>query len=319
MPNTDHVDVDGEAPVVAVVGSMMTDLVTYVERSPGPGETVVGHRFTVGFGGKGANQAVMARRLGARVEFVGCVGDDDYGERIQANLERNGIEVGGLRRRPGPSGVAPIWVDADGTNRIIVVPGSNHLVTPDDARAALGRLDRLDAVVGQLEIPQAATASAFACARERGAVTVLNPAPFASLSAELLAGADWLLPNEPELLELAAATVVPGMTGPIDLDVDAHLVALADALGCRLAVTLGARGAVLVLDGTVHRVPAEPVRARDTTGAGDAFAGAFSAALALGVEPRAAAGWAGRCATWSVQHDGTQASYPDADTVRSLR
>ena len=184
---------------IIVVGSTMIDMMTYAERVPAAGETLVGERFSQGFGGKGANQAVMASRLGAAVAMVNCVGDDVFGDMTLENLTREGIDVTSVSRVAGvSSGVAPIWVEADGTNRIIVVPGANNHVSPEQARTAVEAAAEVHLVLGQFEIPQAATASAFAAGRRRGAVTVLNPAPAAELSPALLEVTDWLIPNEVE-------------------------------------------------------------------------------------------------------------------------
>jgi ribokinase len=172
-------------PAVLVVGSMNMDLVAYVDRVPGPGETVVGRRFQSGFGGKGANQAVMARLLGADVAFIGALGDDPYGAMTIEHFLDLGIDVTRITRVSGPSGVAPIWVEADGTNRIVVVPGANDLVTPDNAARAVAGAGRIDVCVGQFEVPQAATAAAFAVARAAGATTILNPAPAAAIEPTL--------------------------------------------------------------------------------------------------------------------------------------
>src|SRR4051794_23406795 len=139
-------------PQVVVVGSCNIDLVTYAARIPGPGETILGERFAMGFGGKGANQAVMAARLGAHVSMVGAVGDDLYGDMTLRNFEDQGIDAAHVARFAGSSGVAPIWVEPDGTNRIIVVAGANDLVSPAEAAAAVRSMDAVDVVVGQLEV-----------------------------------------------------------------------------------------------------------------------------------------------------------------------
>ncbi|GAA4352806.1 ribokinase [Angustibacter luteus] len=306
------------SPVIAIVGSTMTDLVTYVARAPAAGETVVGDRFVVGFGGKGANQAVMASRLGARVVFVGCLGDDAYGEAYHRHLADEGVDVGHLARRPGPSGVAPIWVEADGTNRIIVVPGANAALTAPDAATAVEGLDEVQVVVGQLEVPQAATAAGLAAARRRGAVTVLNPAPYSSVQPDLLAAADWVAPNEVEFAELA---VEHGICGADDADAhdDAQVQALGRALGCAVVVTLGPDGASVLVEGAVHRVPAPPTSAVDTTGAGDGFVGAFAVGLAEGLGAVEAARLGCACASWSVSREGTQTSYPSRDEGATIR
>ncbi|WP_426566578.1 ribokinase [Angustibacter sp. McL0619] len=306
------------SPAIAVVGSTMTDLVTYVQRAPEAGETVVGDRFVVGYGGKGANQAVMARRLGASVAFVGCLGDDSYGDRYLAHLADEGVDVTAVHRVPCPSGVAPIWVEPDGTNRIIVVPGANDALTPSRAQQAVQQLSDVQVVVGQLEVPQAATAAGLAAARQRGAITVLNPAPYASVSAELLAQADWMVPNEVEFTELAREHQVGPADGADPRD-EAQVRALAEVLGCGLVVTLGADGAAVLVGSQVHRVQAPAVRAVDTTGAGDGFVGAFVVGLAQGLDPLAAARLGCACASWSVERDGTQTSYPSAQQATELR
>lgn len=308
-------------PVVAVVGSAMIDLVAYVQRAPGAGETVPGERFVIGFGGKGSNQAVMARRLGAVVPFVGCVGDDAYGTMTLEHLRSEGVGTAALAARPGSTGVAPIWVEPDGTNRIVVVPGANALVTAQDAASAVRELDRVDAVIGQLEIPQAATAAGLAAGRGRGATTVLNPAPFTPLTPELLAVVDWLVPNEVEFALLVDAHDIGGLThlgGPGQVSQE-QVLALSQALGCCVAVTLGARGVALTVNGGVELVAAPPAVAVDTTGAGDAFVGAFAVALAEGTDIPDAARLACACATWSVQRDGAQTSFPTPQEAARLR
>ena len=297
-------------PRIAVVGSTMVDLIAYVSRAPSAGETVVGDDFRIGFGGKGANQAVMARLLGADVAMVNALGDDVFGTMTMANFETLGIDTSHVARVPGASGVAPIWVEADGTNRIIVVPGANGAMRPNDAVIALGALAPLDVVIGQLEIPQAVTAAAFAAARALGAKTVLNPAPAADLDPALLAAADWLIPNETEFARLS---------GSSSEATDAEITAFAAAAGARVVVTLGSRGAALLgADGVVRRIPASAVRAVDTTGAGDAFIGAFAYGLAAGLTEEAAVGLGVRCATESVLRPGTQSSFPRGDRTLEL-
>ena len=299
----------GGRPAVAVVGSCNVDLVAYSSRIPGPGETVIGDRFAMGFGGKGANQAVMAARLGAAVWMVGRVGEDSYGEMTLANFAAQGVETAHLARVRGSSGVAPIWVEPDGTNRIIVIAGANDALTPDAAAAAIDTLDRVDVVLGQLEIPQAATAAAFNAAVARGAVTILNPAPAAALDLLLLAATDWLIPNEIEFEALSGG----------DPPTDGTMLALAARTGRRLVVTLGAAGAALVTaEGRVERVAVDAVTALDSTGAGDAFVGAFGYGLAAGLPELAAVRLGVRCASDSVTRRGTQSSFPDQGRSQEL-
>lgn len=299
-------------PVVAVVGSLNIDLVAYVARVPSAGETVIGDRFQMGFGGKGANQAVMAARLGARVSMIGALGDDVYATMTFDNLRAQGVDATNVARLRGSSGVAPIWVEADGTNRIIVVPGANDAVDAEAAAAAIRSMDALDVVIGQLEIPQAVTAAAFRAARERGAVTVLNPAPAAPLGADLLEAAHWLIPNETEFAILAGLDRV-------DPEDDAAIGAYATRVSPRVVLTLGARGAAVVAaDGSVERFPAVPVRATDTTGAGDAFVGAFAVGLAAGFHERAAVRLGIACASDSVTRPGTQSSFPSREVAATI-
>ena len=298
----------GDQPRIAVVGSTMIDLIAYTGRVPQAGETIQGDDFRLGFGGKGANQAVMARLLGAEVAIVNSLGDDVFGDMTMQNFEALGIDTTYVARVPGSSGVAPIWVESDGTNRIICVAGANDAMLPDHAAAAIRALAPLQAVVGEFEVPQPVTAAAFAAAREIGAVTILNPAPAADMDPDLLAVADWVIPNEVEFARLAGASTQAS---------DAELAAFAASTGTRLVVTLGDRGAALLAaDGVVHRVPAPDVTAVDTTGAGDAFVGAFAYGLAKGLDELDAVRLGVRCASDSVQRPGTQSSFPrDADPL----
>lgn len=303
----------GPGPALTVVGSTMIDQISYLERMPGRGETVLGRRFAQGFGGKGANQAVMASHMGARVAMVNSVGDDGYGTEILANLERHGVDTGHVRRVPGASGVAPIWVEPDGSNRIIIVPGANAGLRADDAAEAVATQDRVDAVIGQFEIDQLVTAAAFRAARARGVRTILNPAPGAAIDPELLVVCDWIIPNEHEL-----AIIAREMGLPDDASDPAALLTLAVRLGTRLVVTLGERGAALVRDDDVVLVTAPVVDVVDTTGAGDAFVGAFGYAIASGWDETAAVRLACAIASESVRRPGTQASFPDAGRCRAI-
>ena len=238
---------------MVVVGSMNVDQITYCRRVPDEGETLVADRYEQGFGGKGANQAVMAARLGARVSFVGCVGDDALGVETVANLTANGVETTGIRVvAETATGVAPIWVDEHGANRILIAPGANNALDATHVRSALDALDRPpDVVVAQLETPQSATAAAFAWAAEHEVVTVLNPAPAATIMPEVLEHTTWLVPNEPEF-ELLFGT-------PVTAD------SVAAAAGQRgLVVTCGADG-VLVVDGSSARRVSRPRSSTSST------------------------------------------------------
>jgi ribokinase len=303
---------DRPKPVIAVVGSLNIDLVAYAKRVPNAGETVIGERFQMGFGGKGANQAVMAARLGGRVSMVGALGDDVYAGMTFENLAAQGVDATHVARVDGSSGVAPIWVEPDGTNRIIVVPAANDRVDPEAAAAAVRSVDGVRVVIGQLEIPQPVTAAAFRAAHEVGAVTILNPAPAAELDSDLLAGADWLIPNETEFATLANAY-------SFDPEEDAPLAGYARSIKPRLVITLGSRGAALITwDWSVVRVPAERVQATDTTGAGDAFVGAFAFGLAAGLDELEAVRLGILCASDSVTKPGTQSSFASPAEATAL-
>lgn len=300
-------------PSILVVGSTMIDLIAYADRLPEAGETLVGRDFRSGFGGKGANQAVAAARFGARVAMVNTVGDDAYGAQTIENFRAQGVDATYVRRVPGSSGVAPIWVDGAGMNRIIIVPGANLHVPPALAVEAVAAL-RPAVVVGQFEIPQAVTAAAFRAARDIGAITVLNPAPGAEVDAGLLAATDWLVPNEHEFV-LVGGRVLDGDRGAED----AAIAGLAARLGVALLVTLGERGAAIAAgDGRVDRVAAPAVAAVDTTGAGDAFVGAFAVGLAEGLDPVAAARLGCAFAADSVTRPGTQASFARREDAAAM-
>ena len=299
-----------DQPRIAVVGSTMIDLIAYASRVPSGGETIQGDDFRLGFGGKGANQAVMARLLGADVAMVIALGDDVFGDMTVRNFEDLGIDVTYVTRVPGSSGVAPIWVEPDGTNRIICVAGANDAMVPAEAAEAIRALAPLDVVVGEFEIPQSVTTAAFAAAREVNAVTVLNPAPASDMDPALLGVTDWLIPNEHEFVRIAGASTDA---------TDAEIIRFAAAAATRVVVTLGARGAALLgSDGAVRRIPAPTILAVDTTGAGDAFVGGFAYGLAIGLDEVAAVTLGIRCASDSVQRLGTQRSFPDRDRARSF-
>lgn len=306
-------------PSIVVVGSTMIDMVAYLDRVPARGETVFGTRFVQGFGGKGANQAVMASRLGATVEMVNCLGEDTLGDLTLENFGREDIGARHVIRSPcTATGVAFIWVEPNGDNRIVVVPGANDSLTPEQARDAVFEAERVDLVLGQLEVPQSGTAAGFTAARDRGAITVLNPAPAAPLDSALQAVTDWLTPNEVEFLALAAACGVESRSVN-----DATIAAVAAGTGVRLVVTLGERGAAVCENATdVVRVPAPAVDAVDTTGAGDAFVGAFCYGLATGLGAPQAAALGCACASLSVTRHGTQTSFAvreeAADLLRRL-
>jgi ribokinase len=293
---------------VAVVGSLNLDLVVRVARLPGPGETVSGEDVFANPGGKGANQAVAAARLGRAVAMVGCVGDDQAGRDLLAALDGDGVDTARVRVVAGvPSGTAFITVDEAGENQIVVSPGTNARLTPDDVEAAAVTLEAARVTLLQLEVPQEAVAAA---ARTAGGLVVLNPAPVRPLPDELLGAVDVLVPNRVELAQLAAAPAPETV---------ADATALAGRLASRaVVVTLGAEGALVVEDGRTSHVPAVAVRPVDTTAAGDAFCGGLADALAGGAGLEDAARWAVRVAAAACTRQGAQASLPTPDEVRAL-
>ena len=299
------------APRLCVVGATNIDLIAKVSRIPAIGETLPAEAFHVDCGGKGSNQAVMARRLGAHVTMVSRVGRDVFGERAVRNYEDRGIDTTFVSwDEAEPSGVASILVDGEGRNAIVYVPGANFALTPDHVRAAGEAIAQADAVVSQLEIPPRTTEEALGLARRaRRPVTILNPAPAGPISDALIGVCDVIVPNE---LEAAALTGIPVAT-PEDAAAAARRLI---RRGARAAViTLGAGGAVVADgDGALH-IAGLAVDAVDTTGAGDAFIGTLAYMLAGGAPLRAAARRANVAAALSVTKIGTQASFPSRAEV----
>lgn len=283
---------------IGVLGSANLDLVVLVDRAPSLGETVAGRSFRQLVGGKGANQALAAARAGADVRMVGAVGDDAAGESIRAVLDGDGIDTGGLAVVDGPSGTAHITVDAHGDNSIVVVPGANGRVSSltDDHRRAI---DDCDMLLLQLELPLPVVTEALRYARTAGVPVMLTPAPVVPLSGDDLGLIDVLALNEHE------AALLTGEDEPL-----AGARALT-ALGVStVVVTLGERGSLCVAGDEVIEEPAVPVRAVDTTAAGDTFAGCLAVALAEGRERRVAIRWATHAAALSVQKVGASTSMP---------
>ena len=293
--------------VIAVVGSAMIDLTAYATVIPAPGQTLEGDLFTTGFGGKGANQAVIAAHCGAEVHFVGKLGRDLFGDSIAENFKKLGIDSEYVERSDTPNGVAHIWVDANGENRIIIIPGANHEIESKKAIEAIESIAGLAVVVAQCEIKQEVTLAAFSAAKKRGCVTILNPAPYQPLSEELLAVTDWIIPNETEFKELLGQ----------DPTSDEGLKKFRP--GKNSIVTLGSEGAVLITsDGNLTRVSAPKVNAVDTTGAGDAFVGVFAFGLASGKNPEDAMKLGIKVASMSVTRKGAQSSYPSQAEIETL-
>ncbi|MGW7198826.1 ribokinase [Streptomyces chryseus] len=296
-----------------VVGSANADLVIGVERRPAPGETVLGSDLAVHPGGKGANQAVAAARLGARTALLARVGDDAHGRLLLDSQRAAGVDTGGVRVGGAPTGVALITVDPSGDNSIVVSPGANARLTPEDIRDAAGLFARARVVSAQLEI-QLETVTEAVRTRAAGSRFVLNPSPPRPLPAEVLAACDPLVLNEHE----ARFLLGDGGDGFDGKDPEGRARALL-ALGARsVVVTLGAEGAVVAEGGTAVRVPSPRVGAVDTTGAGDAFTAALAWRLGLGEDLATAAAFAVRVGAAAVTKEGAQASFPTAGEVAAL-
>ena len=294
----------------------MTDMIAYARELPTAGETVVGDSFALGFGGKGANQAVMCALLGASVSFVGCLGRDVFGDMTLENFGSFGIDTSRVAfTDAAASGAAPIWVDASGENRIIVVPGANELLNPASVEAAL-RMRPADAILCQLEIPESCVEVALRTGRELGVLTILNPAPMRDIGLDVLRLCSWLIPNGSELQAIAAR---------LDLATDTPVAQLTERLAAELetnvVVTLGSEGALVARReaGEVVSIPAITADPVDTTGAGDAFVGAFAYAVALGAAPDEAAAFGCACASASVEVRGTQTSFPRGERLAEIK
>ncbi len=292
-------------PVITVVGSSNTDIVVRVPHIPLPGETLMAGDIQHIPGGKGANQAVAARRIGAEVYFVGCLGDDSYGNAAAANLASEGLRLDHLAHIAGvPSGVALIAVAENGENSIVVAPGANARLTATDVDHASSAIQISDIVIAQLEIPITAVHQAFRLAREAGVGTLLNPAPAQLLTDRLLALVDILVCNETEAEALTSMVVTD----------QASATAAARALHAHgpdlVIVTLGGNGCLVATADAISHVPAFAVPVVDSTAAGDAFIGALAWRLALGDSPVAAAHYATAAAALSVGVAGAQPSLP---------
>jgi ribokinase len=289
---------------IAVVGSANVDLTTFNDVFPRPGETIFGERFDLGFGGKGANQAVAARLCGAKVGMVAKVGSDLFGPATIKNFESQGIDASYVGIAEGvSSGVAPIFVDPSGQNRIIVVKGANDMLAPEDVEAATPLLRKADTIVLQFEIPLRTVYCTVRLAEANGIRCIVNPAPAQPVDFRAVGAADYLIPNESE------AEVITGM--PVRSIDDAKSCAeflLRQGLR-RVVITLGERGSLVAGQEGMELIPAFKVQAVDTTGAGDAFIGSFAVFLGEGLPEREALRRASLYAALSTTKVGTQKSF----------
>ncbi|UWU74617.1 ribokinase [Bradyrhizobium huanghuaihaiense] len=297
---------------VFVAGSINMDVVATADRHPKVGETIAGREVLYFPGGKGANQAVAAARLGAKTTLIGRLGKDSFGAELRTFLGAQGVDLGSVREADTHTGTAIITV-AESDNTIVVIPGSNALVRAEDV--ATVPLAKGDVAVSQFEIPLPTIAAFFARAREAGAVTVLNPAPAQKMSSGLLALVDTLVLNETELGLLAGAELTEDDTAARIMDVARKLQAREDQTIC---ITLGKRGVLALAASEELSVAGRAVKAVDTTGAGDCFVGALAAQLADGVPLRAALTFANAAASISVQRMGAGPSMPTAAEVAAV-
>jgi ribokinase len=293
-------------PRIAVIGSANIDLTTFTDRFPKPGETIFGQKFDLGFGGKGANQAVAARLCGAEVFMVARVGSDLFGPATIENFKKLGIDTTHVKQIEGlSSGVAPIFVDPSGQNRILVVKGANDALKPDAIDDAAETLKSVDCIVLQFEIPVETVYYAVAFARKHGIRCIVNPAPAQPIDTSALAGLDYFVPNESE------AETITGI----------HVGNVADAQKCadqllsagmkRVIITLGANGSLLAGQNLSEHVSPFPMKSVDSTGAGDAFIGSFAVFLAEGDPEKEAVRRANLYAGLSTTGIGTQKSFYD--------
>jgi ribokinase len=293
-------------PRIAVIGSANIDLTTFSDRFPKAGETIFGQKFDLGFGGKGANQAVAARLCGAEVFMVARVGSDLFGPATIENFKKLGIDATHVKQIEGvSSGVAPIFVEPNGQNRIFVVKGANDLLKPADVDAASDLLKTVDCMVLQFEIPLETVYYSLGFARKNGIRCIINPAPAQSVDLNALNGLDYFVPNESEAEAITAM--------PVRTVEDAKKCAQKLLSGGikRVLITLGANGSLLASQEGMEHVPAFTMKSVDSTGAGDAFIGSFAVFLGEGLPEREAVRRANLYAGLSTTGVGTQKSFYD--------
>lgn len=296
-------------PAIIVVGSLNMDQVVHAPRHPEIGETLLGSDFRTFFGGKGANQAVAASRCGAAVRMVGRVGSDGFGDAILDNLKNEGVELTYVQRDAQAStGVALIVVDDQGRNTIVVAPGANACVTPNDVQAAQPAFEQAGVLVVQLEIPLPAVETALAVAHKFGLRVALNAAPAQQLPLEDYSMIEYLIVNRLELSLLSDET-----------EIEAGIRQLRNWGARTIIVTLGEGGVLVHEAASEIHLPAYTVKVVDTVGAGDAFVGAFAAAIAQGATTGEAAQWGNAAGALAVTKPGAQNSLPYGEEIELLR
>ncbi len=287
---------------ICVIGSSNIDQFSYITEFPSSGETLIGDSFETGFGGKGANQAVMAGLLGADVYMISCLGNDIFGDSTINNFIENNVNVDHIQRVKVSSGVAPIWVNAKGENKIIVIPGANNEIDSNKAKASLQEIENVSYLVGQAEIPMDVNHDVFDYAKQNNITTVFNPAPGKILKSTFLKKIDWLIPNENEFQIISGLDVT-----------DENILEFSKTIPCNLIVTHGEKGVLYVEDDEIIKFKAPKVDAVDTTGAGDAFVGSFVYALSKDLKVKDAINLAIDRASLSVTKRGTQSSYSSSE------
>lgn len=295
--------------MITVFGSINMDLIATTERLPKPGETVAGSGFSTAAGGKGANQALAARRAGAAVRMAGAVGSDGFAEPALSLMREAGADLSAVRTSDLPTGTAHILVGGDGENVIVVVASANGTVSVDDARAAVAAMEAGDTLMLQLEIPAASVEAAIAAAREKGVRSVINIAPLTSDAARLGRLADIVVANETEFERLAG---VEGMDAERR---EAEMRKLHGETGQTLIVTLGADGVIAIRDGIVRRAKGLVIEPVDTVGAGDTFCGYLAASLDAGMDFEAALRRAAVAGSLACLKPGAQPAIPWAADV----
>ena len=295
--------------MITVIGSINMDMTFLCPEIPRVGETVLGTEYFQNCGGKGANQAVAAARMGSRVTMVGAVGKDGVGDALLEALAMQKVDVSLVKRGKCGSGIAAISVDANGRNNIIVIPGSNNEVVEADVAAMEPMLARSTCVLLQCEIPLKTVEYALRTAKQLGVLTILNPAPACELSDGILKNTDILVPNEHELARIV------GMPTDSEADCLAAAHALAKHGIPTVLVTRGEHGVLCLTDGEERTYPAYHVQAVDTTAAGDAFLGGLASALDERLPLTVAIERGQRVAAYAVQHFGAQQSYPMREEV----
>jgi len=298
---------------ITVVGSANTDMVILADHFPSPGETILGGKFLMNPGGKGANQSVAAARLGGKVSFISRVGDDIFGQETFQNLQREGIDARGLHKHPSlPSGVALITVDNHGENTIVVASGANMALSPGELTQHLSIIQSGEILLMQLEIPLESVLFAARAAFQSGRKVILNPAPAATLPLEIYPYIYALTPNETETAQLTGIKVNDEKSAKKAAE---KLVSLGVQ---HVVITLGAAGAYLYSEEVQRIIPAPKVTAIDSTAAGDTFNGGLAVALAEGMDWVTAVTFANRAAALSVTQMGAQASIPFRQAVTDI-